>query len=167
MPGPVFTVFYDDSTGQPLGASTVQDAIDATKAIAFAALDTGIHSVSQAVKLADLQGAGAVTLAVFPLFSPLPADAIVLGCEQNVRTPFTGPALAAATSTLEASVDTAGSLLLAASALTGGFKAGIGTNPYQTRGGQQLQTTITVAGLVFSALTAGQITYTVFYALVP
>ena len=127
---------------------------------------SGVQVQSTVLNVGTFMSAGAVQTASFPLGDKLPANARFMGAEIVVETGLTGLGFAAGTVTVEAAGEAAGSILGATDALTLGTKATPGSNPYASRGGQQLQATVSVTGVSLAALTAGALTVNVFYALV-
>lgn len=118
------------------------------------------------VTLANLQAKGAVLTATFNVGSVLPANARVLGSDVIITQAFAATGLGTALISIEATADSAGSLVVGASGLTTGTKAPPGTNPYMSRGGQQITCTVTTTVANLNALTAGAFTATILYAVV-
>lgn len=147
-----------------------------------------VQKIEQTFTLAQLQAAGAVGTASFDVGALLPANARVLATEVEVDTPLSASApYTSSTLTIESTSDAGagnfGTALQSGTGLNqsiigaaglygwalGGFAAQtFPNNAYITRGGQQMQVTITFgAGTTFNLLTAGQIVVRVFYAVVP
>lgn len=127
---------------------------------------SAIQRQTATLALATLQAAGAVLTSTFNLGAALPANARLLGAETSVTQALTGVGLVSAVSTVQGSGDTAGSILASAAVTATGLTAGIGTNPYVTRGSQQVTAVVTLVGINLSALTAGSVTYNLFYSVV-
>jgi len=63
--------------------------------------------------------------------------------------------------------DAAGSLIADSTVTAGGTFATPGTNPYPSRGSQQLKATLTATGDTLNHATAGAVTFNVFFSIVP
>ena len=121
---------------------------------------------SQDITLAQLQAAGGVLVATFNVGAPLPANTRLLAIEVQVNQALTALGLTAALESFQGVGDAVGSLGVGLALLTAGVKGAVGaTNPYFSRGGQQLQTTITLTGALFSALTTGNLTIRYLYTV--
>lgn len=154
---------YSDASSPTLGSTTIQGAVDAIKTQAVA---TSIQRLTQNITTSNLQDAGATASASFNIGSVLPANSRVLGVEVQVTQILAGGLLVVAVVTVKGGADTAGSLLASSTLLTTGYYGGVGTNPYLTRGGQQLTATVTLTGALFNALSSGAFTINVFYAII-
>jgi hypothetical protein len=103
----------------------------------------------------------------------LPANTKLIGAAINVITALSGGGNTTATASLAASADSTfptnpkATIIAATTVFTGAFTpiSVVGSNPYEARGGQQLQMTITTSGTQ-SALTAGVLSVDVFYTIV-
>lgn len=123
------------------------------------------------VSLATIQAGASGT--AFNIGPVLPGNARVLATGINVATPLSGGGATAVTASLATSADAAfptnpkGTLIAATTVFTGAFTpiAVPGSNPYQSRGGQQLQMTITVTTGTQPGLTAGVLSVDVFYTI--
>lgn len=103
----------------------------------------------------------------FSVGAPLPANARVVGEAINVATALSGGGLSAAVMTLQGGTDAAGSMIASTSVFTGGSAqiATPGSNPYPSRGGQQIKATITATGATLAAITAGVLSVDIFYVV--
>lgn len=125
-----------------------------------------MQHVSIAVPLATIQ---AKTSGVaFAVGSVLPANCRLVDYNVNVLTALSGGGAASATATLQGGTDAAGSLVASHSVFTGAnpTNSPIGSNPYPSRGGQQIFMTLT-ASVALSALTAGSLSIDLFYTILP
>lgn len=107
----------------------------------------------------------------FNVGSALPANARLLGAEINVITPLSGGSASTAEASLQGGTDAAGSIIAASAGNVftgaGAVVATPGTNPYQSRGGQQIKMTITGDGThALSTLTAGHLSVDLFVSVV-
>jgi hypothetical protein len=93
----------------------------------------------------------------------LPANARLLGAEIVVNIAFTGPGLVSATGTVQGSTDAAGTLVTGASLTTVQKVGNNGSNPYNSRGGQQVTVVVTLVGLNLNQLTSGNINVNLFF----
>jgi hypothetical protein len=121
-----------------------------------------LYQVTTALLLADLQALGAALTSTINVGAALPANARVIGAEIQGVTPFAGAGLVSAVATLQGGADAAGSLVTAYAATAAGFGA-VGSNPYKSRGMQQITMTVTLVGVNLNALTAGAITARAWY----
>lgn len=143
-------------------AASAADAVSQQQLVA-----ASISRQSVTLNLAALQAAGAVLTNAFNVGAVLPANARVVGAEIVVGSALNGSiGFVSAVASVEGAGDAAGSLIAAASVATTGTKGGIGTNPYLSRGGQQITTTVTLVGINLSALTAGSLTVNIFYTVI-
>jgi len=102
----------------------------------------------------------------FNVGSALPTNARVVGVEAVV-TAITGGTISAMHLTMQGGTDAAGSLIADSTVTAGGTFATPGSNPYPSRGGQQLKATLTATGDTLAHATVGQVVFNVFYAVVP
>lgn len=117
--------------------------------------------------LATLQAAGATSSATFNIGGALPSDARLMRTELEVVQVLAGGLLVAASATIQGGSDANGTLLSSLSVLGGtGQFSGDGSNPYCSRGGQQITLDVTLTGATFSALTAGSLTARLFYSVI-
>ncbi len=127
----------------------------------------GTQRIQFSLDTAALQAGGA-TLSHQYVLGNLPGNAQLLGCEISVNQGINGIGFVSATATLEGNGDAPGAVIAATSVATGGvLKAPVGSNPYVSRSGQQMLTTITLVGVNLSAITAGNLTFNLFYSLAP
>jgi len=124
------------------------------------------------IPLATIQAATSGT--AFNIGSALPANARLIATELDVLTALSGGSGASAHATIQNTGETAGAILASTTVFTGAASvngspgAAVGSNPYVSRGGQQLQMTITGDGThALSTLTAGHLQVHLFYAVVP
>jgi hypothetical protein len=111
----------------------------------------------------------------FNIGAALPANARLVATELLVVVALSGGSAASAHATIQNTGETAGAILASESVFTGAASTpigspgvGVGSNPYVSRGGQQLQMTITGDGThALSTLTAGHLEVDLFYAVVP
>ena len=105
--------------------------------------------------------------AAFAIGSVLPTNARVLGIELVVTTTVTGGTISAVHATVQGGTDAAGSLIASSDVFsaTGTFAA-VGSNPYPSRGGQQLYMTLTSVADTLADATTGVLAVNVFYAIV-
>lgn len=105
----------------------------------------------------------------FALGAALPANARVVDNEISCITPLSGAGATSAHATLQGGTDAAGSMIASSDVFTAaGTFAPVGSNPYTTRGGQQLYMTITGDGAhALSTLLAGHLSVSVFYTVTP
>ena len=99
----------------------------------------------------------------------LPANTRLVDYNINVPTPLSGGGATAVAITLQGGTDAAGSLIASSSVFTGALAviATVGSNPYPSRGGQQLKATLTDTGGTLAGLTAGALSVDLFYTIVP
>jgi hypothetical protein len=110
------------------------------------------------------------TAVAFNLGPVLPANCRLIDYNINVLTALSGGSATAVTMTLQGGSDAAGSLIASTSVFTGASSviATVGSNPYPSRGGQQLKATLTNDGThALSTLTAGHLSLDLFYTIVP
>ena len=102
----------------------------------------------------------------FAVGAALPTNARLIDYNVNVLTALSGGSSTADTMTLQGGTDAAGSLIASTSVFTGANAviATVGSNPYPSRGGQQIYMTLTGDGThALSALTAGHLSVDLFY----
>jgi hypothetical protein len=131
-----------------------------------------VQSVVIALPLATIQAETSGT--AFNIGAALPTNARLDAVELNVLTALSGGGLSACHATIQNSVpETAGSVLASTSVYTGAAAvngspgAALGSNMYPSRGGQQLQMTLTAVGAALSAITAGSLSVRLFYTVQP
>ncbi len=129
-----------------------------------------IQHVSIDVPLATI--IGKTSGAAFNVGAALPANAQVEDVYFNVLQVLAGGTISAATAKLQNTGETAGALLGGSAGTdvftaTGKFATPVGTDPYSTRGGQQLQLTLTATGDTLAHATTGHLTIEIFYSIVP
>lgn len=108
--------------------------------------------------------------AAFNIGAALPANAKVIASELDAIATLTGTGpMTAAHATVQGSADTAGSLIGSQDVFTAtGFFAGADEgNPYQSRGGQQLQMTITSVGGTLAAALTGHLAVNLYIVNLP
>lgn len=100
----------------------------------------------------------------FNIGAALPANARLLAAEVDVVATVTGGTLSAVTSTIQNTGETAGAIQASHSvfAATGFFNTA-GSNPYASRGTQQLQMTLTATGDTLAHATTGHLQVNLFY----
>jgi hypothetical protein len=130
---------------------------------------TPVIRVTTAIPLATIQAQTSGT--AFNVGSVLPVNSRVLATEINVTTAVSGGSLSAVTAKLQGGSDTAGSLLGGSggtSVFTGAnaIIAGGGSNPYASRGAQQIKMTLTSTSDTLANATAGVLSVDIFYAIV-
>ena len=134
-------------------------------AMASAQQPSEINRDSIAVPLTAIQAA--TSGAAFSIGAVLPTNARVLGIELVVTTPVTGGTISAVHATVQGGSDAAGSLIASSNVFSAaGTFAAVGSNPYVSRGGQQLYMTLTSVGDTLADATAGVLAVNVFYAIV-
>lgn len=123
----------------------------------------GITHLTIPVPLATIQAQTSGT--AFNIGSVLPANAQVLSTEIAVTTPISGGTLSAVVVTLQGGGDSAGTLIASTSVWTGGPPtiSTPGSNPYASRGGQQLKMKLTATGDTLANATAGVLAVSVFF----
>lgn len=154
------------------------DTIDtnvATNTASITTLNTEVASVTglaivrvtTAIPLVTIQAQTSGT--AFNVGAVLPTNARVLAAEINVATAVSGGSLSAVTATLQGGTDTAGSMIASSSVFTGAkpIIATPGSDPYTSRGGQQLKMTLTSTSDTLANATAGVLSVDVFYAVIP
>jgi hypothetical protein len=142
---------------------------------ALASLRTGsggigsiMQKVTMDVPLATLKAKTSTT--AFNIGSPLPANARLFAVDINVIQALTGTGpLTAATATVQNTGETAGALIASQDIFTAtGVFSPAGSNPdFTSRGGQQLQMTVTTTGGTMAALTAGHVAVDAYYIQIP
>jgi hypothetical protein len=144
---------------------------DTCTRLMLAALYTGAQGLLQRITvdlpLATLKTKTSTT--AFNLGAALPANFRISDYDVNVIAVLagTGP-LTAATMTVQNTGETAGALIASTDIFTAtGILKNVGSDPYGSRGGQQLQATITATGGTLAALTAGHVAVDIFGAVVP
>lgn len=142
-------------------AKTDIEALQTSVAAPIAAVLT---HVTIAIPLATIQAKTSGT--AFNIGSALPANAQLLGSAINVTTTVTGGTISACTMTVQNTGETAGAIQASKSVFTatGRFNTA-GSNPYQTRGAQQLQATLTATGDTLANATTGVLAVELFYAV--
>jgi hypothetical protein len=145
------------STG-PTGPTGVTGPTGATGATGPTGPAGSLTPVTLTLDLAALNALGAGLSATIPI-ATLPANARVTQPEIQEVQAKAGPGLTAALATMQASIDSAGTLVAAANGLVVG-NYGLGLNPYPSRSGQTIELTLTLVGISggFAALTAGEVT---------
>jgi len=123
-----------------------------------------MQRVTTTFNLAAIQALS--TGVAFNVGSPLPANARVHSVEAVV-TAITGGSISAMHLTMQGGSDAAGSLIADSTVTAGGTFATPGTNPYPSRGSQQLKATLTATGDTLNHATAGAVTFNVFFSIVP
>jgi hypothetical protein len=123
-----------------------------------------VRVITHAITLPDLNAGGVGPSVNFDVSSVLPEDARVLRAEVICNEAISGPSIVSALGSLQATTDDEGSMLNGIDLLVPGSKAPPGKNPYTSRGLQQLQLKITLAGSTFTDLTAGDLTVNVYYS---
>jgi hypothetical protein len=126
---------------------------------------SGVFFVEKVVQLADLIALGAVLTGTVNVGSPLPALCDVLRAELSVGTALAAPGLISATGTVQEATEAPGALLGVNDLFVSDVTAVPGVNPVVSRGGEQLQITVTLQGANMSALTAGDIRLRLFCLL--
>jgi len=156
------------------GRGQNEDACDNVMMAAFTAdvvSEQGIQRQTVTFALAALQALTSGT--PFNLGPALPANARLLQAELLVNTALAGNT--SDTVTVQASTgDSAGAIIGATpiNVFTGGVTnatsngRGAGSDPYMSRGGQQIQATIT-GGSALSGLSAGSLTFNLYYQVIP
>lgn len=106
--------------------------------------------------------------AAFNIGSALPTNAQLLDASINVIATVTGGSLSGVVATVQNTGETAGAILGSKTvfAATGRFET-VGSNPYASRGGQQLQMTLTSTADTLAHATTGHIAVDLYYAVVP
>jgi hypothetical protein len=107
--------------------------------------------------------------AAFNIGAALPANARLIRVETDVIVALTGTGpMSAAHSTIQNTGEAAGALQASTDVFTGtGFFALIGSNPYPSRGTQQLQMTITTIGGTLAAALTGHLAVGLYYTVDP
>jgi len=134
----------------------------------------GVQRQTTVFTLAELQAAGATLQNSFSAAAALPANARVLCAEIQVNTALTAAGLASAYGYVQSGApytiqSAAGVNDIKLFSVTAGalFPADLATHDvYPSEGGLTMAFLITLVGADFNALTAGQITLNVFYAIV-
>lgn len=167
-----FTVNLTDGGGTRPFAGTILDvradgqvAVLVGISLAYAQQPSEVVRYTVDLPLATIQGK--TSGAAFNLGSVLPTNARLLGCEVNVIAVITGGTISAMSATVQGGSDAAGTIIGATDAYTAtGVFATAGSNPYQSRGGQQLHMTLTATGDTLAHATAGHLSVDLFYAIV-
>ena len=146
-------------------AAIAQSAAD--QVVAQSGLDTGeIQHITVSVPLATIQSK--TSGVPFNIGASLPTNAQLLHAHINVVAPITGGTVSACAATVQNTGEPAGAVLASTDVFTAtGLIQKVGSNPYVTRGGQQLQLTLTATGDTLAHATAGQVKVELFYAIVP
>jgi hypothetical protein len=127
-----------------------------------------LHKLQVELTLATLQAAGVTSTATFSIGAPFVANTRYVNSEIQVVQALAGTLLVSATGSLQTNSDAAPGTLVAASSLTTiTTLATPGTNPYPSRGGQQLTLRIVLVGSTFNSLSAGDLFVRAFYAVIP
>jgi hypothetical protein len=132
------------------------------------AYQSTIQHLTASCNLACLQGK--TSGVAFNIGAVLPANAtLVAPIVVGVPTAISGGTIASAVATVQGGSDAAGTLIASTSVFTGAAtKISVaGSNPYPTRGGQQLKMTIITAGDTLANAVAGSITLDAFYTVTP
>lgn len=133
------------------------------------ALNFGMmQHVSVDIPLATIQAQ--TTAVAFNIGSPLPTNCRLVDYNVNVLTALSGGGATAVSATLQGGADAAGSLVASHSVWTGAnpTNSPVGSNPYSSRGGQQIKMTLTNDGThALSTLTAGHLSVDLFYTILP
>jgi hypothetical protein len=108
----------------------------------------------------------------FNVGAALPANARLLAIEENTIQVLGGGSISAGTLKVQNTAETAGAVLGGGSGLDihgagTGRNAATGSNPYATRGGQQLQATIASVGDTLAHATTGHVALDLYYAVDP
>ncbi len=141
---------------------TAQDASGVSAATALAAI---LVHLTIDVPLATLQAKTSGT--AFNIGAALPANARVLATETEVVQALAGGTTSAATAKLGSATDSGDdSLMGAVDVFTAtGILSKAGSDPYQSRGAQQLKMKVTLTGDVMANLTAGHLKQHVYYSV--
>lgn len=126
-----------------------------------------MQHVSIDIPLATIQAQTSGT--AFNVGSALPTNCRLVDYNVNVLTAISGGTLSALTCTLQGGTDAAGTLVASHSVFTGASPTNspIGSNPYPSRGGQQLKMTLTATGDTLNHATAGHLSIDLFYTVLP
>jgi len=141
-----------------------EDLCDKIMLAAFSSSATGlaVQRLTIDIPLATIQAQ--TSGAAFNVGAVLPANARVVDSEINVLATITGGTIASAHATLQGGTDAAGSLIASSDVFTAtGTFSPIGSNPYPTRGGQQLKMTLTTTGDTLAHATTGHLSVDIFY----
>ena len=102
----------------------------------------------------------------FNIGSVLPTNCQLLSTELNVIQTVTGGSISACHVTVANTSAAAGEIMASSDVFTAtGLQNHVGSNPYQTRGGQQLQAILTTVGDTLANATAGHLAVSLFYAV--
>lgn len=125
-----------------------------------------VQHVSIDIPLATIQAK--TSGAAFNVGNALPANARLLAAEINVVATVTGGTISACSATVANTGETAGAILTTTDVFTAtGLLRKVGTNPYLTRGGQQLQMVLTATGDTLAHATTGHLTLELYYTVQP
>lgn len=183
---------WPSSDGTVAAMAAVAQASHANKGTSEADLEGMMRSATEAsmkaaaladeANIAALQGAKIVHTTIdiplttiqaqtsgvaFNIGAALPANAqLVKAPDLNVIATVTGGSIASCTATIQNTAESAGALFASKSVFsaTGRFQQA-GSNPYATRGGQQLQMTLTAGGDTLANATTGHLAVELFYAV--
>ena len=118
------------------------------------------------IPLATIQAKTSTT--PFNIGSVLPTNCQLLSTELNVIQTVTGGSISACHVTVANTSAAAGEIMASSDVFTAtGLQNHVGSNPYQTRGGQQLQAILTTVGDTLANATAGHLAVSLFYAVLP
>jgi len=147
-------------------SDSIMDAAAANSVLA-GGVAVGIQHVVVDIPLATIQAQTSGT--AFNVGAALPANARLVDENLNVLTAVSGGAISAVTATLQGGADAAGTIIASHSVFTGAnpTNSPIGSNPYPSRGGQQLKLTLTSTGGALSTATAGHLSLDLFYTVQP
>ena len=116
------------------------------------------------IPLTTIQGKTSTT--PFNIGSVLPTNCQLLSTELNVIQTVTGGSISACHVTVANTSAAAGEIMASSDVFTAtGLQNHVGSNPYQTRGGQQLQAILTTVGDTLANATAGHLAVSLFYAV--
>lgn len=125
----------------------------------------GVRMLEASFNTNALKLAGATPVANFNIGNSLPNGARVLRSEIEVKQALSASGLTNAASGMQAVSEPANSLVAGGDIMAVGFIASPGSNPYVSRGGQQLQITVKLTGANLNNLTAGSLKARVWYTL--
>ena len=116
------------------------------------------------IPLATIQAKTSTT--PFNIGSVLPTNCQLLSTELDVIATVTGGSISACHIVVQNTSAAAGEIMASSDVYTAtGLQNHVGSNPYQTRGGQQLQATLTTVGDTLANATAGHLAVSLFYAV--
>ncbi len=154
-------VAYSSTDGGDLGQVGVLCGI----AMANAQQPTEIVHAVIDIPLATIQAKTSTT--PFNIGAVLPTNCQLLSTELNVIATVTGGSISACHVTVANTSAAAGEIMASSDVFTGtGLQNHVGSNPYQTRGGQQLQAILTTVGDTLDNATTGHLSVSLFYAIV-